>query len=192
MKLSEINTYLFLPDFAKNPYTQALCAAIDTAVIGIAGRLDALPLESSRDALMACRPDELAELASEIGAVPYYPDLPKDNRVDILYKHAEWTRDAATKAAIRDMVALVFDIHGEIVVSDDLDQTKFPCRYEITIDDPNFTGTEINIKRYLQCVSAMGRAATTPISMAFKYHADFSQKTAITTTKIIYSYGVKI
>lgn len=191
MLLSNCQSYEFLPNFSKNDFTSALCSAIDTLVMQINDRCAALPCENSYKSLQACRDDELAQLAEELGSVPYYPDLPKDTRCEILRNHALWTRGAGTVDAIKRMVEYVFAVDGEVVVDDDVDQEKFPCRYEITIHDEDFTGTEVNIKRFGECVGTLGRAATTPMDMRFTYTTHMTQDAAVFAPAYIYRYEVR-
>lgn len=192
MLLSRCETYEFLPNFAKNDFTAALCAAMDALIKEINARCGALPCENSYNSLMSCRDDELAHLAAELGSVPYYPDLPKATRCKILQNHALWTRGAGTVEAIKDMVGYVFGVDGEVTVNDDIDQEKFPCRYEIIIHDEDFTGSELNIKRFGECVGTLGRAATTPMDMRFSYTTHISQAAAVVAPGYIYRYEAKL
>ena len=190
MLLSKCASYEFLPNFAKNDFTAALCAAMDALVREIDSRCGALPCENSFYALMSCRDDELAHLAEELGSVPYYPDLSKETRCKIIQNHALWTRGAGTSEAIARMVGYVFGVDGEVTINDDIDQEKFPCRYEIDIHDDDFTGSELNIKRFGECVGTLGRAATTPIDMRFSYVTYITQVVAVIAPSCVHRYEV--
>ncbi|MBQ8036486.1 MAG: hypothetical protein IJ268_05775, partial [Proteobacteria bacterium] len=101
MLLSECRSFELLPRFARNEFTGSLCGAMDVFIQLLSHRCDALPCEASEGALSACRDDELAQIADDLGVIPYYPDLPRATREDIILQAKLWTRKAGTCEALR-------------------------------------------------------------------------------------------
>ena len=165
MKLYNCRSDSLLPRFARNAFTESLCGAIDELVRALAVRCDALPCENSAASLAACRDDELAQIAEDLGVVPYYPDLPRTTRETMILQAKTWTRYAGTSGSIIAMVNALFDTDGTVID----DEQPDAYHYLIDITD-NFVGsTEINFRRFNECLEKLGHTTTTPDGFIFRY-----------------------
>lgn len=189
MRLSDYRSYELLPRFAQNEFMASLCGAIDEVVKHLASRCNALPCETSAGALTACRDDELAQIAEDLGVIPYYPDLKRATRENIILQDSLWTRKAGTCEALRVMVNAVFDTEST-VIADDLDNVKFPYTYRITVNEVE--GTQTNISRLNECLEMLGHTTTQPFDMHFEYEAELEQKVIATRAHVTYRYEVQL
>lgn len=169
MLLSDCRSYLLLPRFAQNEFTESLCGAVDELIRRIAERCNALPCENSADALAACRDDELAQIADDLGVIPYYPDLPRATRENIILKAKTWTRYAGTVGAVIEMVNALFNTN-HTTIDDALDDA---FNYHIDIEDNFVESTEVNFKRFNECLEMLGHTTTTPDGFTFHYEGTF-------------------
>ena len=191
MLLSECKSFELLPRFAQNAFIESVCSAIDVLVKAIAHRCDALPCEASAGALAACRDDELSQIADDLGVIPYYPDLPRATREDIILQAKLWTRKAGTCEALRVMVNAVFDT-DTTTVEDNLDRDKFPYRYRINIQSDALNNTQTDIDRLNECLEMLGHTTTTPLEMRLNYETDLEQKVIATRAHVTYRYEVTL
>ena len=191
MLLSECRSFELLPRFARNEFMACLCGVMDVLVSALSHRCDALPCEASAKALSACRDDELAQIADDLGVIPYYPDLPRATREDIILQAKLWTRKAGTCEALRVMVNAVFDT-DTTTVEDDLDRERFPYRYRINIQSDALNNTQTDIDRLNECLEMLGHTTTTPLEMRMNYHTDLEQKVIATRAHVTYRYEVSI
>lgn len=169
MLLSECRSFELLPRFAQNAFIESVCSAIDVLVKSLAHRCDALPCEASEGALSACRDDELAQIADDLGVIPYYPDLPRATREDIILQAKLWTRKAGTCEALRVMVNAVFDT-DTTTVEDDLEK---PYHFHISVGDNFAESSKLNFKRFNECIVSIGHTTTVPDGMTFYYEGSF-------------------
>ena len=168
MKLYNCRSYALLPRFAQNEFLESLCSTMDALVAAIATRCDALPCENSRAALAVCRDDELSQIADDLGVVPYYPDLARSTRENIIYQDKLWTRHAGTCDAVAAMVNALFDTETA-TVSDDLET---PYLYHVDVTDNFAESSEVNYKRYHECLESIGHTTTQPDGFTFWYNFD--------------------
>ena len=142
---------------------ESLCGAVDELVRALAMRCNALPCENSN--LAACRDDELAQIAEDLGVIPYYPDLPRATRENIILQAKTWTRYAGTSGAIVAMVNALFDT-DTATIDDEQDE---PFLYEISVDGEFSEDVEISLRRYNECLEMLGHTTTSPKGFVFHY-----------------------
>lgn len=181
MKLSQIETAKLLPRFAKNDFTTAACHALDEVFRGMAERMDALPLEASAHAISLCRDDELSQLASDLGVLPYYPDLERSLRETLILNAGLWTRRAATPKAVVTMVNTVFSTQSTALFEPD-DPSSF--RYTIMVDE-DIVSDETTHTRLHYCLRTVGHATTTPI-IQVNYNVTVTEPIHISSSPVIY------
>ena len=169
MLLSDCRSYLLLPRFVQNEFMESLCGAVDELIHELAARCNALPCETSANALTACRDDELAQIADDLGVIPYYPDLPRATRENIILKAKTWTRYAGTVGSVVEMVNALFNTN-HTTIDDALDDA---FKYHIDIDDNSVESTEVNFKRFNECIEMLGHTTTTPDGFTFHYEGTF-------------------
>lgn len=165
MLLSDCRSYLLLPRFAQNTFMECLCGAVDELIRRLESRCDALPCENSAPSLAACRDDELAQIADDLGVIPYYPDLPRATRENIILKARTWTRYAGTVGAVIEMVNALLNTDSTSID----DALSDPFRYRIEVADISAVSSEINYKRFGECLKLLGHATTTPDGFTFYY-----------------------
>lgn len=177
MKLYDCRSYALLPRFAQNSFMESLCGAVDELIRRLESRCNALPCENSAASLAACRDDELAQIAYDLGAIPYYPDLPRATRENIILKAKTWTRYAGTVGAVIEMVNALFDTDSTSI-NDALDE---PFIYHVNLDDNFIESTETNFKRFNECLEMLGHTTTKPDGFTFYFEGTFeTNATAVT------------
>ncbi len=177
MKLYDCRSYSLLPRFAQNSFMESLCGAVDELIRRLESRCNALPCENSAASLAACRDDELAQIAYDLGAIPYYPDLPRATRENIILKAKTWTRYAGTVGAVIEMVNALFDTDSTSI-NDALDE---PFIYHVNLDDNFIESTETNFKRFTECLEMLGHTTTKPDGFTFYFEGTFeTNATAVT------------
>lgn len=181
MKLSQIDTAKLLPRFAKTAFSVAACHAFDAVIGGLATRMDALPLEASRHAISLCRDDELAQLAGDLGVLPYYPDLERPLRETLILNAGLWTRRAATPECVIRMVNTVFGTQSTAIFEPE-DPASF--QYTIMVDE-DITSSEVTHTRLYYCLRTVGHATTTPI-VQVNYNVTVSENVHISSSPVIY------
>lgn len=169
MKLYDCRSYSLLPRFAQNSFMESLCGAVDELIRRLESRCNALPCENSAASLAACRDDELAQIAYDLGAIPYYPDLPRATRENIILKAKTWTRYAGTVGAVIEMVNALFDTDSTSI-NDALDE---PFIYHVNLDDNFIESTETNFKRFNECLEMLGHTTTKPDGFTFYFEGTF-------------------
>lgn len=169
MKLSDCRSYSLLPKFARNAFMESLCGAVDELVRTLAARCNALPCENSAASLAVCRDDELAQIADDLGVVPYYPDLPRTTRENQILQAKTWTRYAGTSGSVIAMVNALFDTDNTVID----DERPDDFHYLIDISDNFVESTEINFRRFNECLSMLGHTTTTPEGFIFRYDGTF-------------------
>ena len=169
MKLYDCRSYSLLPRFARNEFMESLCGAVDALVRVLSVRCDALPCENSASSLATCRDDELAQIADDLGVVPYYPDLPRTTRENQILQAKTWTRYAGTSGAVIAMVNALFDTDSTVID----DERPDDFHYLIDISDNFVESTEINFKRFNECLEKIGHTTTTPDGFIFRYDGTF-------------------
>ncbi len=181
MKLSQIDSARLLPRFARNDFTKAACHALDEVFRTLSERMDALPLEASAKAISLCRDDELSQLASDLGVLPYYPDLERDLREILILKAGLWTRLAATPKSIIEMVNTVFSTDSTSMFESD-DPSSF--QYTIMVDE-DIVSNETTHKRLHYCLRTVGHATTSP-TIQVNYNVIVSEQVHISSSPVIY------
>lgn len=179
MRLSDCRSYKLLPRFAENEFMESLCGAVDELVRGLAARCDALPCENS--GLAACRDDELAQIAEDLGVIPYYPDLPRATRENLIRQAKTWTRYAGTAGAIVAMVNALFDTDSA-TLDDEQDE---PFCYEISVDGEFSEDVDISLRRYNECLEMLGHTTTTPSTFVFHYEGTFEPNTCAVSGDVL-------
>lgn len=185
MKLYDCRCYELLPRFARNAFVASLCGAVDELVRRIAVRCDALPCENSN--LHTCRDDELAQIAEDLGVIPYYPDLPRATRENIILQAKIWTRYAGTSGAIVAMVNALFDT-DTAVIDDEQDE---PFLYEISVDGEFSQDVDISLRRYNECLEMLGHVTTSPNAFVFHYEGTFEPNTCAVSGDALTLYDTK-
>lgn len=176
MRLSDIVTSKLLPAFAlDDAFIQSMCGTIDMLLHAIDLRLCALPLENSDYALSVCRNDELSQLASDLGVIPYYPDLSREVREDLIKKSALWTWRAGTNETLKTMVDALFGSTGTVV--NDRGTSKLAHHYDLSIPDAQYT--ELSFKRLADCIQRVGHVTATPDAITIKYSADITHSVVV-------------
>lgn len=84
------------------------CAAFDEFVRVSDARRHALSAPFSRDAIKALTDAEMQRYYAEIGLAPYYADLPRQSREDMLYAELANLRKLGTKAAVEALCQYIF------------------------------------------------------------------------------------
>ncbi len=166
MLLSNIETHKLLPRFAKTPFMTSLCSAIDEVFRHLGERVEALPCDSSLTSLAACRDDELTQIAQDLNVIPYYPDLPRSTRENIIRQSELWTRKSGTNASMIAMVNAIFDVDTTTITDN---QTLY--HYDIDVSGFN-DASEISINRIISCLRIIGRASQTPYSFVFHHESE--------------------
>lgn len=181
MRLSQIDTVSLLPRFARNEFTKAACHALDEVFKALSERMDALPLEASAKAISLCRDDELAQLAKDLGVLPYYPDLERDLREKLILNAGLWTRRAATQKCVTAMVNTVFSTDSTAMFESD-DPSSF--RYTIMVDE-DIVSNETTHTRLHYCLRSVGHATTLPV-IQVNYNVTITENVHISSSPIIY------
>ena len=181
MKLSQIDTVRLLPRFARNDFTKAACHALDEVFKQLGERCDALPLEASKKAISLCRDDELSQLAVDLGVLPYYPDLERSVRENLILNASLWTRRAGTQKSVVDMVNTVFSTDSTTMFEPE-DPTSF--RYTIMVDE-DIVSNETTHTRLHYCLRTVGHATTTPI-IQVNYNVTISENVHVSSSPVIY------
>lgn len=184
MKLYDVKSYSMLPRFAQNAFTESLCAAVDELVGELALRCDALPCETSKDALGVCRDDELAQIAEDLGVIPYYPDLKRETRENLILQAKTWTRYSGTVGAIVAMVNALFDTDSTVV--DDEHSDAF--HYVIEVYDNYVESSETSFRRFNECLETIGHTTTTPDGFTFYYEGYSDVNTACVGGDVLVLY----
>lgn len=184
MRLSDCRSYELLPRFAQNEFMASLCGAIDEVVKHLASRCNALPCETSADALAACRDDELAQIAEDLGVIPYYPELTRSTRENIILQDSLWTRKAGTCEALRVMVNAVFETDATSI-EDDLDEDY---HYRVSVGDNFAFSTEIGFRRFNECLEALGHTTTIPDGITFYYDGTFETAAGAASGDVLVLY----
>lgn len=181
MRLSKIETHKLLPRFACNAFTLSLCSALDDIVRELSDRIDALPCEASEKAISLCRDDELKELATDLGVLPYYPDLERNVRESLINKACLWTRFSGTRDSLRELVNTVFSTESTEVFEPD-DQESF--QYVIMVDE-DIVSDETTHQRLYYCLRSVNHATTTP-TIQVNYNVTVFEPIHISTSPVIY------
>lgn len=181
MKLSQIETARLLPRFARNDFTAAACHALDAVFRGLSERMDSLPLEASAHAISLCRDDELAQLAGDLGVLPYYPDLERPLRETLILNAGLWTRRAATPECVIRMVNTVFGTQSTAIFEPE-DPSSF--QYTIMVDE-DITSSEVTHTRLYYCLRTVGHTTTTPI-VQVNYNITVPENVHISSSPVIY------
>lgn len=181
MLLSDCASMGLLPRFAQTPFMKSVCAAIDELVIGIAHRCDALPCNTSRESLAMCRDDELATLAGELEAIPYYADLPRATRENIIFRSKTWTRFAGTPASIETMLDAIFDTESARIN----DKLPEPYHYHVEIGDNFVDSNGLAYQRFHDCLETLGHVTTTPAGFTFLFDGNVDAPTSISSADVM-------
>lgn len=181
MKLSQIETAKLLPRFARNDFTMAACHALDAVFRAMNTRIEALPLEASIHAISLCRNDELAQLAGDLGVLPYYPDMERSVRENLILNAGLWTRRAGTPLSVTAMVNTVFSTDSTTMFESD-DPSSF--RYTIMVDE-DIVSNETTHTRLHYCLSTVSHATTTPV-IQVNYKVTVKEPIHISSSPVIY------
>ena len=181
MRLSQIETARLLPRFARNDFTTAACHALDEVVQALAMRMNALPLEASAHAISLCRDDELSQLAGDLGVLPYYPDLERSVRENLILNAGLWTRRAGTPLSVKAMVNTVFSTDSTTMFESD-DPSSF--RYTIMVDE-DIVSNETTHTRLHYCLRTVSHATTTPV-IQVNYNVTVKEPIHISSSPVIY------
>lgn len=84
------------------------CAAFDEFVRVTDARRHALSAPFSREAIKSLTDAEMQQYYAEIGLAPYYADLPRQSREDMLYAELANLRELGTKAAVEALCQYIF------------------------------------------------------------------------------------
>lgn len=181
MKLSQIETAKLLPRFARNDFTMAACHALDAVFRAMNTRIEALPLEASIHAISLCRNDELAQLAGDLCVLPYYPDLERSVRENLILNAGLWTRRAGTPLSVTAMVNTVFSTDSTTMFESD-DPSSF--RYTIMVDE-DIVSNETTHTRLHYCLRTVSHATTTPV-IQVNYKVTVKEPIHISSSPVIY------
>ncbi len=181
MKLSQIETAKLLPRFAKSDFVVAACHALDEVFRAMDARLDSLPLEASARAISLCRDDELAQLATDLGVLPYYPDLERSVRENLIRNAGLWTRRAATQKSVTEMVNTVFSTDSTTMFESD-DPSSF--RYTIMVDEDIVSNATTHTRLHY-CLRTVGHATTLPV-IQVNYNVTVTEPIHISSSPVIY------
>lgn len=107
MKLSDINSWLLLPQFANN--YAFLQRAFDTIIKPCVERIKSLSQPLSLDAIANLTDEELQALYEQYGVAEYYPDLDRDVRNLMFYNMVKFYRWLGTPNALEQLVTYIFN-----------------------------------------------------------------------------------
>lgn len=107
MRLSNCNSIDLTPTNDAERLVWA-CAAFDEFVRVTDARRFALSAPFSREAIASLTDAEMQQYYKEIGLAPYYADLPRQSREDMLYAELANLRKLGTKAAVEALCQYIF------------------------------------------------------------------------------------
>lgn len=182
MRLGTIKTADLLP---RTPDIETrlawVCNAFDLFIGGIDTRRKALSAPYSLEAIQALNDEELQRYYEEFGLAPYYSDLPRSARENMLYDQWRFLRKLGTKAAVLalcqyifgdnpidlDIVDnLAFDINGVLTNESLIDM------YDaiITVDNPQLD--EFQLSRIFANITRFGRVSQKLRGITMRYETE--------------------
>lgn len=102
MKLSNLESFSLMPSFAG--YYEFACKVLDDWLAQNWMRAKALSAPWSLDALNALTDEELINLYNIYSVLPYYPELDKENRIQLLYLQNTLRQRTTTANAIQQII----------------------------------------------------------------------------------------
>lgn len=182
MRLGTIKTADLLP---RTPDIETrlawVCNAFDLFIGGIDTRRKALSAPYSLEAIQALNDEELQRYYEEFGLAPYYSDLPRSARENMLFDQWRFLRKLGTKAAVLalcqyifgdnpidlDIVDnLAFDINGVLTNESLIDM------YDaiITVDNPQLD--EFQLSRIFANITRFGRVSQKLRGITMRYETE--------------------
>lgn len=102
MKTNELNSFSLMPSFAA--YYEFACKVLDYWMAQNWMRAKVLTAPWSLDALNALTDEELINLYKIYSVLPYYPELDKENRIQLLYLQNTLRQRTTTEYAIKQII----------------------------------------------------------------------------------------
>lgn len=102
MKTNDLNSFSLMPSFAG--YYQFACKVLDDWMAQNWMRANVLTAPWSLDALNALTDEELISLYKIYSELPYYPELEKENRIQLLYLQNTLRQRTTTADAIKQII----------------------------------------------------------------------------------------